>query len=54
MTCRANHDIALAGVKALKYVSFPVQTLAKSGKMIPVMVSKCYSHSLAKAGCLSI
>ena len=25
-------------VQALKYVSFPVQTLAKSAKMIPVMV----------------
>lgn len=24
--------------EALKYVSFPLQTLAKSGKMIPVMV----------------
>lgn len=32
--------VLLPTLQALKYVSFPVQTLAKCAKMIPVMVSQ--------------
>ncbi|KAL2899117.1 UDP-galactose/UDP-glucose transporter 5B [Bienertia sinuspersici] len=37
-----------SSVKALKYVSFPVQTLAKCAKMIPVMVSMGYYNYAEK------
>ena len=33
-----NHSTILFTIEALKYVSFPTQTLGKCGKMIPVMI----------------